>query len=255
MFGGSSTSLFNSQATPFAGARQIGNAPIGTPSGDLQNGGLYAPYGTAGGNGIYAGNSSGYYTYPGGWGYGGNTMGGGYANNDIGYSGYGPFYGNNGGRGLNTSGLTSQTLASGGLNTAGLNSSGFASSTGLNTSGLNTGQFNYYSPYANGNYTQGYYGTGTPAVPTGPGVGNLGYPNPVTAGAYPSPYSESAPTSTGTNAGPSGNYAPAYYGNAPQAYSYGLGAESVPTGPGVGAFGYPNPATPGMYPAGSYGWY
>jgi hypothetical protein len=90
------------------------------------------------------------YTYPGGLGRAAGNYGGGYANNDIGYRGYSPYYGNNGGYGMNAAGTGAPTY--------------------------------YGNGYVPPTYSNGM---GSPAVPTGPGVGNLGYPNPVTPGSYP----------------------------------------------------------------------
>ncbi len=230
-----SNGMFGGQPSLF-GMNRVGNSPVGTPGGNSQNGGVFAPYGTPGGNGVYAGNTSGLYTSPGGLGPAGTNYGGGYANNDIGYRGYSEYYGNNSGVGLNSSGINSM-----GLNSAGLNS------------GLNG---NYTSNYY-GNAPQ-YYGQGMQAgsVPTGPGVGNLGYPNAITAGSYPG--NNAGVNSWPANAGPSGNYAPTYYGSpyVPPNYNYyGTGAAYAPSGPGVGNLGYPNPVTPGAYPSGSSPWF
>jgi hypothetical protein len=237
---GNSPGMFNNSNSMFSGPtslfglNRVGNSPVGTPGGNSQNGGVFAPYGTPGGNGVYAGNTSGLYTSPGGLGPAGTNYGGGYANNDIGYRGYSPYYGNNSG---------------------GLNSSGF-NSMGLNSNGLNSSPNGSYTSNYFGNAPQ-YYGQGMQAgsVPSGPGVGNLGYPNAITAGPYPGNNAGTNPWPS--NAGPSGNYAPTYYGNpyVPPNYNYGTGGEYAPSGPGVGNYGYPNPVTPGAYASGSYPWF
>jgi hypothetical protein len=107
---------------------------------------------------------------------------------------------------------------------------GYANSLGYSRFGVND---MYSGSYAGGNVSP-VYGGYSPYYGNNGGMGL----NPSTA------------------TGPSGNYAPTYYGNAsaPQAYNNGMGAENVPGGPGVGNLGYPNPVTPGAYPAaGSYG--
>jgi len=204
-----SNSMFGGPTSPF-GLNRVGNSPVGTPGWNSQNGG--APYGTPGNNGVYAGNTSGLYTSGGGWGPAGTYYGGGYANNDIGYRGYSPYYGNNGG-------------------------------------GLNSGPNGSYTSNYYGNAPQ-YYGQGMQAgfVPTGPGVGNLGYPNTIAAGSYVGNNAGTNPWPS--NAGPSGNSAPTYYGNpyVPPNYNYGTGGEYAPSGSGVGNLGYPGAYASGWYP-------
>jgi hypothetical protein len=130
----SRTSMFgNGTPSLFGGDHQYGNAPLGSPLGNLQAGGFNAPYGSGSGNGVYGGNWSGIATYPGGLGpsnVNGN-FGGGYGNETLGYRGYSSYYGNNTG-------------------------------------------FPVFSGFVPG------YGNGTETATSGPGFGNLGYPNPVT---------------------------------------------------------------------------
>jgi len=163
-----------------------------------------------------------------------DTYSGSYASGNGNPGGYSPYYGNNGGVGLNSSGINSM-----GLNSAGLNS------------GLNGNYATYY--YGNSqNYRQGMQAG---SVQSGPGVGNLGYPNPITAGSYPG--NNAGVNFFPANAGPSGNYAPTYYGNpyVTPNYNYGTGGPYATSGPGVGNFGYPNPVTPGAYPTESAPWF
>jgi hypothetical protein len=243
MFGNGTTSTNNGmQPTPLGGEpRAFGNAPLG----DFPGGAL--PYGTPGANGIY-GNASGVAPYNGGYGsgnYQGNYQGN-YANNDTGYRGYSPYYGNNSGYGLSSGPLG--TVGTTGQAFGNSSASMFQNSSGLQQ--LNNGTYNnersyngtYYNagPYGN---TAGSYGLNADA-PGGLGVGGLGYANPLTPGSY----SPSNPASGGTNS------------YAPQAYNYGMGA--VPSGPGVGNLGYPNPVSTGSYPQAApmftpstYGWF
>jgi hypothetical protein len=214
MFGSGTTSTNNGmQPTPLGGEpRAFGNAPLG----DFQSGGFNAPYGIPGANGVYAGNTSGAATYPGGLGVGYGNSAGGYANNETGYRGYSPYYGNNNGNGLTAQGSAFQRFTT--------NEYGGPAYNPPSYNGV---------PYGTVPYGMNSY------APSGPGVGNLGYPNPATPGLYPS--------------GASTMYAP-------QAYNYGIGA--APSGPGVGKLGYPNPVSTGSYPQAApmftpstYGWF
>ncbi len=204
-----------------------------------------APYGSSGGNGIY-GNAYGSANYPGGYGAygnyaggnysGGNYAGGNYAgsygNNETGYRGYSPYYGNNNGYGLTSTGPVGTAGQAFGPGSQQFNSGTYYN--GMYNSAYNTGPYgNNTAPYGVNSY-----------APSGPGVGNLGYPNPVTPGLYP----PSNATDGSTNS------------YVPQAYNYGI--ETVPSGPGVGNLGYPNPATSGSYPqsaptstSSTFGWF
>jgi hypothetical protein len=135
------SSMFGETPSLFGGTHQYGSAPLGTPLGNLQAGGFNAPYGAVSGNGVYAGNVAGIATYPGGLGpSSGGNYGGGYGNENLGSRGYAAYNGNSYGFGLY----------------GGIVAPGYEAANG-------------------------YYGAGIiQQIPNGPGVGNLGYPNPPT---------------------------------------------------------------------------
>jgi hypothetical protein len=103
-FSPAANAMFGSPGSQFGSS--FGNAPFGTWQGDLQAG-IYDVYGNPVAYGLYNGNGPAIGWSPGGWGPGYANYGGGYLNNEMGYRGYSPYYGNNAGNGMNDGGVNS----------------------------------------------------------------------------------------------------------------------------------------------------
>jgi hypothetical protein len=112
--------------------QQFGYGLLSGPRQDQQYGGINDAYATPGAYGPYNGNSSVTGFYGAGLGSSYDNYRGGYLNNDGGYRGYSPYYGNNGGYGVNYGAVNSSSYG------------------------------NYSSPayYGSGYYTKGISGNG-----------------------------------------------------------------------------------------------
>jgi hypothetical protein len=85
---------------------QVQNGILSGPLGELQSG-VYEAYGTPGAYGPYNGNRPATGYYGAGLESSSDNSGGGYLNNDDGYRGYSPYYGNNSDYGLTYGAVTS----------------------------------------------------------------------------------------------------------------------------------------------------
>jgi nucleoporin NUP159 len=145
-----STGALGANAPFGSTANQFGTAPLGANNGAYEGNVLppsaYEGYANPG---LAYANSQGYSRFSPN--YAENAAG--YVNGAMSpyYGGYSPYYGNNGGNGLNES------------------------------PSVNNVPMNYGTGYVPQNYG---YGIGI-YPPSGPGVGNMGTPNPVTTGSYP----------------------------------------------------------------------
>jgi hypothetical protein len=101
-FSPASNRMFGTPVIPLENTPwQAENGILSGPLGELQPGGVYEAYGTPGAYGPYNGNRPATGYYGAGLESSSDNSGGGYLNNDGGYRGYSPYYGNNGGYGVN----------------------------------------------------------------------------------------------------------------------------------------------------------
>jgi hypothetical protein len=133
MFGGAANGMFRTPSGAFdTTPRPFGSAPPGTPLGGVQYDRINNFDGTPGAYGPSNGNSSEIVPYDTGVASGYGNYGDGHLNNDTGYSGYNPYYGNGDGY-------------------------------GVNYGRVNSGSYGSYAPsayYENGISGNGYYGGG-----------------------------------------------------------------------------------------------